>query len=181
MEKHVLFIQGGGEGAYAEDQLLADSLAEALGPDYRVHYPAMPDEDMPDDVEWRRRMSEAIAELPDNAILVGHSLGGTLLMKLLAETTPAKPVAGIFLVSAPFGGADENWQYDDLTLAEDFASKLPKAPVFLYQTRDDAITPFAHLAAYTAKLPNATARALATGGHQLGNDLSIVAADIKTL
>jgi hypothetical protein len=43
-KKRVLFIRGaGGDEAQAEDALLVDSLRMALGPDYEVCYPEMPD------------------------------------------------------------------------------------------------------------------------------------------
>ena len=40
----VLFVQGGGQGAYNEDAALAASLERALGGEYEVHFPRMPDE-----------------------------------------------------------------------------------------------------------------------------------------
>jgi hypothetical protein len=45
MAKQVLFIQGAGEGAYDADKKLAESLQQALGSDYEVRCPLMPDED----------------------------------------------------------------------------------------------------------------------------------------
>ncbi len=42
MKKQVLFIQGGGAGAYEADGKLAASLQEALGAEYEVRYPQMP-------------------------------------------------------------------------------------------------------------------------------------------
>ena len=48
MAKQVLFVQGGGEGAHAEDAALVASLEEKLGRNYRVYYPAMPREADPD-------------------------------------------------------------------------------------------------------------------------------------
>jgi hypothetical protein len=42
MNKHVLFIQGGGEGAYEDDAKVVDSLRKALGAAYYLHYPRRP-------------------------------------------------------------------------------------------------------------------------------------------
>src|SRR5690606_16023853 len=45
MRRQVLFIQGAGQGTYAEwDNKLVDSLVKALGRDYEVRYPRMPNE-----------------------------------------------------------------------------------------------------------------------------------------
>jgi uncharacterized protein len=45
MKKQVLFIQGAGEGAYEEDGELVKSLRDALGGEYDVRYPKMPEEE----------------------------------------------------------------------------------------------------------------------------------------
>ena len=51
---------------------------------------------------------------------------------------------------------------------------------FFYHSRDDETVPFAHLALYAQKFPQATIRELNGRGHQLNNDLSEVAEDIKS-
>ena len=43
MRKRVLFVHGGGEGAYEADEKLAASLRDALGNEYDVRHPKMPD------------------------------------------------------------------------------------------------------------------------------------------
>lgn len=48
MRKRVLFVHGGGKGAYEEDRKLAASLRHSLGADYDVRRPKMPDEDSPE-------------------------------------------------------------------------------------------------------------------------------------
>ena len=44
MKQQILFIQGGGEGAYQEDEKLVASLRNALGDAYKVRFPQMPNE-----------------------------------------------------------------------------------------------------------------------------------------
>lgn len=180
MKMQVVFVQGGGQGAYEEDRMLAASLQAALGAAYNVRYPQMPNEDSPDYPSWKATVAQELASLDGEVLLVGHSLGGSVLMKYLSEEKIKPSIGGLFLVAAPYWGGDEHWQYDDLTLHEDFAAKLPYIPrIFLYHSHDDAIVPFAHLALYGAKLPQATVRSFESGGHQLNNDLSQLAADVK--
>jgi hypothetical protein len=63
-----------------------------------------------------------------------------------------------------------------------FASRLPKGiPLFLYHSRDDERVPFAHLAIYAGKIPQAIIRQFDGRQHQFNNDLSEVTADIKSL
>ena len=170
MKKQVLFIQGGGEGAYAEDEALAVSLQRALGSEYGVIYPHMPNEDDPQYEPWAAQIALEHGALGDGAILVGHSVGGTVLLRYLSEAQIDKPPGGIFVIAAPAWGAEE-WQAD-----------LPLGvPLFLYHGRDDEIVPYEHLAQLAQKFPQATVRAVEGRGHQFGNDLGMVAENIKGL
>lgn len=184
MKKQVLFIQGAGEGAYKEDEKLAANLRQLLGREYEVHYPAMQNEDDADYETWKRQIEKNLAELDDEVIVVGHSVGASILIKCVAEVD-TKKIAGIFLIAAPFWGGDDGWKYEGyetLALPEGHANQLPSnARIFFYHSRDDEIVPFAHLELYAQKFPEATIRELNAGGHQLDNDLSEVAEDIKSL
>ena len=179
MKKHVLFIHGAGEGAFEEDGLLVASLQNALGFGYDVHYPKMPEEDSVTYADWKAPIERELATLDDEIILVGHSVGGSVLMKYLFEEQIDKPITSLFLLATPFWGADEFWKWDEVRLPEDVAAKLASIPrIFLYHSRDDDTVPFAHLALYAAKLPQATIREFDERGHQFENDLAEVAEDI---
>jgi uncharacterized protein len=184
MKKQILFIQGGGEGAYEEDGQLVASLRNALGDAYEVRYPQMPNESDPGYEPWKGQIKKELAALEGKVTLIGHSLGSSFLLKYLAEEKIEKPIAGIFLMATPYWGGD-GWKYEGyetITLPEDFASKLPSgAPIFLYHSRDDEIVPFAHLALYAEKFPQATIREFDGRGHQFNNDLLEVVGDIKSL
>lgn len=178
MAKEVLFIQGGGEGAHAADAPLAESLRQALGHGYDLHYPRMPDEADPNVERWKRAIARALSSMPGEVILVAHSVGGSLLLRYLADEAARRPVAGLFLLAAPSWDADR-WSFDDLRLPQDLAERLSPVPrIVLYHCRDDEVVPFAHLALHAQRLPRAQVRALDHGGHQFGNDLRGVAADI---
>jgi predicted alpha/beta hydrolase family esterase len=184
MTTDVLFIQGAGEGAYVEDGLLAANLRELLGVGFEVRYPVMPNEGQANCTEWSRQIAQEVSQMRDAPVLVGHSVGGSILMKWLAETKLGKPIAAICLIAAPFWGG-EGWRYEgyqELELPEDLAARLrPGSRVLLFQCRDDEIVPFGHLALYARLLPEATICELDEGGHQLNNDLSQVADRIKGL
>lgn len=182
--RSVLLLHGAGAGAYEADKKLADSLRHALGSSYEVQYPALPNEEDAPYEEWAQRIEHALTEAQGPIALVGHSVGASVLIKYLSENEVQRPIAGIFLVANPFwGGA--GWRYDgweQLALPDDAASRLPEnAPIFLYHCRDDETVPFDHLSLYAKALPQAIVRAVEAGGHQFDDDLSIVAADIKSL
>jgi hypothetical protein len=181
MTKHVLFLHGAGAGAFEEDGLLVASLQNALGGAYDVHYPNMPEEDSATYADWKARIERALAPLDGDVMLVGHSVGSSVLVKYLSEQPLDKPISALFLLATPYWGADEFWTWDEARLPEDVAAKLASIPrIFLYHSRDDAIVPFAHLALYAAQLPHATIRAFDGRGHQFGNDLAEVAEDIRS-
>lgn len=185
MKKQVLFLQGAGRGAYEADNRLVDNLRHLLGSEFEVHYPMMPDEDNPDYSTWKQQIESELTTLNGNVILVGHSLGASILIKYLAENTIEKTISGIFLIATPYWGGSGGWRYDGyetLALQKDFMAKLPKsARIFLYHGSDDETVPFAHLSLYAQKLSQATKRELEGRGHQLNNNLSEVAEDIKSL
>jgi uncharacterized protein len=84
MKKQILFIQGAGEGAYKADKLLADSLQRTLGTDYEIIYPEMPDEENTPYEQWKNKIINELAVL-ENPILVGHSVGASIIAKFLSE------------------------------------------------------------------------------------------------
>jgi uncharacterized protein len=177
----VLFIHGGGGEAFEADGALVRSLREALGPDFGVEYPEMPDADAPEFGAWSACISHELSALGAGVILVGHSLGGSVLLKHLSEERVEEPIAGLFLIATPYWGAVD-WKVAEYALREDFPEALPKdVPIFLYHSRDDEVVPFAHLAMYAGRLPHASVREFEDRGHQLGDDLSEVAEDIAGL
>jgi uncharacterized protein len=181
MGKNVIFFHGGGsEEDYHADAKLVASLKPKLGVKYSVHYPLLPNNGTPD-LGRRKQISHEISATEDNAILVAHSLGASMLLACLSETKINKRIAGIFLISTPFWSGEEDW-VKAFKLQPNFSENLDKEiPLFFYHCRDDDEVPFAHLATYRQQLPWATFRELAVGGHQLDNDLTIVANDIKSL
>ena len=181
MKRQLLFVHGGGEGAYEEDRKMAASLRDALGSGYEVRCPKMPEEDSPQYTAWRDRIASELAELDGEVFLVGHSLGASILLKYISEEKTVTPIAGMFLVAPPYWGV-EDWEVDEYVLQEDFASTLPRGlPMFFYHSRDDEWVPFAHLALY-AERTRGHLRAEPDGrGHQFDDDLTEVVHDIQSL
>ena len=85
MKNNILYIQGGGEGAYAADKKLAVSLQELLGTAYQVHYPMMPNEADPAYETYKTQIAKEFASLDGPITLVRHSIGGTVLLRFLTE------------------------------------------------------------------------------------------------
>ena len=181
MKKQITFFHGGAtQEDYDADAKLVDSLKSTLGGEFTVHYPMLPEEEVPD-LGRRKQVSYEISASEEDVVLVGHSLGASMLLAYLSENNISKRIAGIFLIATPFWSGHEDW-VKAFKLQSDFADRLDKnIPLFFYHCRDDKEVPFTHLSIYKQKLPWATFREISEGGHQFNNDLSVVADDIKKL
>jgi predicted alpha/beta hydrolase family esterase len=177
----VLAIHAAGDPRHPEGSgQLFDWLGRELGGDYRVLAPTMPAPDEPHYRPWRDRIEQELATIRDSVILFGHSFGGSVLVKYLAEGSVPVAVRGLFLAEVPYWGPG-GWQFDEYDLPDAFADHLPKAPIFLYHSRDDPEVPFTHLGLYAAKLPEATVRAIDGTEHSFTQGLSELVADIRSL
>jgi predicted alpha/beta hydrolase family esterase len=177
----VVFIQGAGSMHEPEGSgHLAAYLARELGPAYRLIAPVMPDADNPHYQPWRDRIEHELEAIDGKVIFVGHSFGGSVLLKYLAEGSYRQPVRGLFLLSVPNWGPD-GWAYDEFAVPNDVALRLPASMIFLYHSRDDPEVPFAHLAYYQDLLPTATARPIDGSEHSFIEGLPTLVDDIKSL
>ncbi|MGW2622078.1 alpha/beta fold hydrolase [Micromonospora taraxaci] len=172
----VLLIQGGGAGVYDDwDDKLFDSLSRELGDAYEVRYPRMPDEDDPGYASWSVVIRREIAALDDGAVVVGHSVGGTILVNMLAERPPERRLGAIVLVAAPFVGAG-GWPGGEFEARYDLGARLPRdVPVHVFHGLRDETAPPSHADLYAGVIPQARLHRLPGRDHQLNNDLSEVA------
>ena len=174
--RQVLFIQGGGAGTHDEwDDKLVDSLRQELGDGWEIRYPRMPAEDDPSYAAWAPALVREMAALEDGAIVMGHSVGGTILMQTLAAQAPDLELAAIVLIAAPFVG-DGGWPGEEFELSSDLGSRLPRGvPVHVFHGLDDDTASPAHADLYARAIPHADVHLLPGRDHQLGNDLADVA------
>lgn len=180
MTKHILFIQGGGDGGYEADKALVRSLQENLGDQYAIDYPEMPSDESAPDFGWLHEIGKKISEAKDNFILAGHSLGASMILKFLSENDVPKKIKGIFLLATPFWSGNETWK-QGLKLRENFAGNLPgETPIFFYHCQDDEEVPFSQMDQYKRELPQANFRVVTSGGHQFNNSLALVTDHIKS-
>ena len=123
MTRQVLFIQGGGDGTHDEwDNKIVKNVERELGPDYAIRYPRTPNEAEPKYAAWKAALTEQCDRLDDGAILSGYSIGGTILIRALADDPPKLIFGGIFLIAAPFVG-DGGWHSEDMKPLSDLGAK----------------------------------------------------------
>jgi predicted alpha/beta hydrolase family esterase len=181
-KRQVLFVQGGGEGTHDQwDNKLVASLQQRLGSEYDVHYPRMPNEGEPSYATWQPALVTALRRLPDGALLVGHSIGATLLLKVLTEETSVERFGAVLLIAPPFVGKG-GWPADDWQFPAALGESLPSGlPLHLFHGVDDEIVPVSHVELYARAVPRARIHRLPGRDHQLKDDLNEVATVISSL
>lgn len=182
MAATVLVVQGAGDMHDPEGTIVLVRYLEAELPDgFRVVAPEMPDaETDPRYGPWRDAIGATLASLEAPVLVVGHSLGGSVVLKMLSDA-PAHPATrGLFLASMPWWGP-EGWPWDELALPDDLATRLPDIPVFLYHSIDDPEVPIAHLELYASRLPGATVRRIPGAEHSYRNGLPQLIGDVRAV
>ena len=180
MPRQILFIQGAGEGVYDNwDDKLVRSLKAQLGQQYDVRYPRMPNEAEPLYPNWKAALFKEFDELEDDVIPVGHSIGGTFLIHAIAEHWPKRRWTAVLLIASPLLG-EGGWPSDETDPAANLTDELrTDVPVFLYHGTADEEVPLKHMELYAKAIPHATVRILAERDHQLNNNPSEIAEDIR--
>jgi hypothetical protein len=118
--------------------------------------------------------------LDNGVVLVGHSVGGTILINALAERPTERGFSAIVLIAAPFVGAG-GWHSDEFELPQDLGARLPQGvPVHVFHGLQDEIAPPSHAELYARAIPQAQLHQLPGRDHQLGNDLADVAKAIRS-
>lgn len=122
MSKQVLFVHSAGpQNAHEGSDAFKASLVQQLSNDYQWVAPPMPFPEDPTYAQWKSVLDESFASLNDDVILIGHSLGGSVLLKYLSEETCHVSISTLCLIASPFWGVDQ-WRRKDFVLAEDFES-----------------------------------------------------------
>ncbi len=180
VRNQVLFIQGGGRDVHDSwDNKLVASLKKELGAEYTIRYPKMPHEGNPDPATWKGSIERELKKMSDGVILVGHSIGAAILIDYLADGSLERKPDGIFLIGTPFIG-DRGWPSDNLRPTKEVAKLLPdRSPLYLYHGSDDETVPLSHAGMFAKALPHAIIRRLKGRDHQLNDNLTEVANDIR--
>jgi len=183
MRKQILFIHSAGpQELHQGSSGLKAYLQKVLGDEYTLLDPKMPDPEKPKYTLWKAQLEKEFASFDEEIILIGHSLGGSVLLKYLSEQAFKQPISGLFMIASPYWGVDDDWGIEDFILKENFASKLPQIPqIFLYHSDNDEIVPSAHVEHYKEKLPLAKTRILDGAEHLFNNGLLELVNDIKEL
>lgn len=157
-----------GAGGYVDDRDLADSLGSAVGAS--VDMPHIPDTDMSYDA-WASAVRGMVAEMNSDDVVIAHSFGASILLRVLAEQSWSVPASAVLLAMPNW--SPKGWDFEDYA----FVGPVPHQSISLHHCRDDEVVPFSHLAMNSAQLPSARVWEHRSGGHQFNGVIEAIAAD----
>jgi pimeloyl-ACP methyl ester carboxylesterase len=138
----------------------------------------MPAESDPSYVRWSAAIRREMADLDEDSVVAGHSVGGTILVNALAEQPP-RGLGAIVLIAAPFVG-EGGWPSNEFEPMSDLGARLPPGvPVHVFHGLQDEAAPPSHADRYGLAIPQAQVHQLPGRDHQLNNDLSEVAQAVR--
>lgn len=158
------------------------TLEEKLGKDFEVILPEMPCRWNAKYKEWKIWFEKILPFLNPEVILVGHSLGGTFLVKYLSENTFPKKIKAVFLVAPAFYGNSAKESMADFVFSDDFSKlELQAGKLFIYHSRDDLVVAFSDFEKFEKVLTSATSKIFTDRGHFNQEELPEIVEDIKSL
>lgn len=183
MKVNLLIIHGAGPRSYGMmTEKWVPFLKKALGNDFQVFCPPMPNPQFPQYSGWRDTIKETVSQIKGPLILVGHSLGGTILWKYLTEEAIPNQILGLYLIASPYFSFDQGWNFQDFFIHKNPSELLNQFPVYSYHSTDDDIVPISHQGFIASKLPQAVVRTLSGHGHEYNRkEFKEIIQDIKQL
>jgi predicted alpha/beta hydrolase family esterase len=141
---------------------------------HQVWAPFLPNPLQPDLRKWIKATSAQAKNWDENTIIIGHSMGGVLALRLL-ETVVKRRVRAVILVGTPFASTLKlDWFMTFFGRPVDWATTKAHAKAFtVIQSDNDPIVPPDHAIRYQERL---AARLVTTrrDGHFLGLKAPII-------
>ena len=167
--KNALLIHSSGEQSGAEGSgPLVAALRAGLAADTRLTAPIMPEPDEPDAAAWEAALGEHLRQQQAPLVLVGHSVGASVIFRYLADHGMPAGLAGVVSIAAPFWGTAD-WE-QEWALPHGSEARLAQLPrVALYHSLDDDVAPVSHVDRYAEVMPHARVHKVEGRGHLFGD------------
>lgn len=151
--EHIIFVHSASEQTEhtGSNPLLSTIQAE----DYIWHKKSYPRDKGQVYELWVKPLIDSFNEIDDNEpiTLIGHSFGGTVIMKYLTENQVTQPIKQVILIGSPFFGCDEKYNDSDNKLRED-AYQFIDVPVTHIQSKDDDRVDIRHQSCWKNAIPD---------------------------
>ena len=158
------------------------NLQEELGDEFEVIAPKMPNKINAKYLEWKIWFEKFIPYITEGVILVGHSLGGSFLVKFLSENDMPKKIRGTFLVAPVYDEDSNGYSLADFKLPDNLSGfEKQGGQIFIYHSEDDPVVPFNNLGKFKEKLISAKTIIFKNKQHFGQEKLPEIVKDIKGL
>ncbi len=142
------------------------TLGEDLGDGYEVLIPKMPNGTNVRYEEWRIWIERCAPFIQEDAVFIGHSLGGIFLAKYLSENNWPKRIRATILVAAPFDSVSTVESLNDFPLPPTLETlDRQGGEISIIHSKDDPIVPFSETEKYRRALPRANVLAFEDRKH----------------
>lgn len=181
MNFEILLIQGAGRVSTEQEQIIVASLKAELGEGFSIIYPHMPDADNPSYETWDAVLTASLRPLSGKVILLGHSLGGSIILKHFSKAPVPDNVIGMILFGVPYW-KDQNWDVSEYVIGDEFLDNLSKLDnLYFYYSTDDEVIPNNQFESYQKLMPQAHFRILSNVDHSYLKAIPSIAMDIMDL
>jgi hypothetical protein len=138
----------------------SSGLGEALGDDFEVFTPSMPNSQNAKYLEWKIWFERYFEYLHDDIVLIGWSQGGHFLTKYLIENKTPFHIKALLLLAAPIeavAGDEDKEDGGDFVFNTDRVPELPEkvSNIVIMHSKDDFVVPYEHALKYKEALPEA--------------------------
>ncbi len=158
-------------------------LGKSLGESFEFILPTMPNTYNAKYIEWEIWFKKVLEFVHDDAIFIGHSLGGTFLIKYLSENRFDKNIKALFLISAAITGGQKEYQLDSFSISVDSITKLQELTeqIFIVHSKDDTVVPLSDFEILRQHLPKAEQIIFQDRDHFAGESFPELVAKIKDI
>ena len=156
------------------------NLQNSLGDDFNVIQPIMPSKNNAKYKEWKIWFEKIFPHIQEGSVLIGHSLGGTFLIKYLSEHDFPYVITATHIVAAPYDDKGADYSLADFTLPNTLRKFTTQAgKIFLYHSKDDPVVSFTNFEKYTQILPDAEKVIFKDKGHFMQEKFPELVMNIK--
>ncbi|WP_042221180.1 alpha/beta hydrolase [Oceanobacillus manasiensis] len=163
----IIFVHSAGpqEGREGSGPLI-DYLKKECINSHSVIHPTMPTPMDPFYAEWKEEIRRTLDLMEGEVTLIGHSLGGSVLLKYLAEERVNIPINKLISIATPYWGINGEWQRKDFILTPNFSENLSKIPkIIFFHSKLDPIVPLEHMHRFTEHIHQAIVHELEGDAH----------------
>jgi uncharacterized protein len=152
-------------------------LSRELGESFEVLAPRMPNKQNAKYDEWKVWLEKMFPFLGNSVVLIGHSMGGTFLVKYLSQNNFPKKIKALFLVASPH---DLGGRVREFRLARDLGKVWKQCQnIHIFHSADDQVVPVSEAEMYKENWPEAVFHLLDGRGHFNQESFPEILAEIR--